>query len=205
MPLNYSGSKSPGLDRFSWANIPFNETGLYWVHLTVALVVIVFILHTLYTELIFYVHVRNSYLRAPAHRHLEVAKTILVTNIPGEYLSVLEDMYSIFPGGVHFVWVHRDFSVLLEKLQERKKIIVTLEAEETRLIRLSVTSSLQRRKPELGNEWKKPVDGEIGLWKLYLDKKDRSQMYLPIRGWTWMPAIPLLEKKLTLSIIAWRG
>ncbi|KAG5289353.1 phosphate metabolism protein [Histoplasma ohiense] len=33
------------------------------------------------------------------------------------------------------------------------------------------------------------------LWMKYIKQKDRETMRLPIFGWTWMPAIPLLGKK----------
>lgn len=77
---------------------------------------IVFICYTIYVELLFYVHLRNSYLVSPAHHLLEAANTILVTDIPEEDLPVLEDVYGIFPGGVHSVWINRDLSTLSEKI-----------------------------------------------------------------------------------------
>ncbi len=64
---------------------------------------IIFIYYTIYVELLFYVHVRNLYLVLPTYRLLEAANTILVTDIPEEDLPVLEDVYGIFPGGVHSV------------------------------------------------------------------------------------------------------
>ncbi len=64
---------------------------------------IVFICYTIYVKLLFYVHVRNSYLVLLAHRLLETINTILMTNIPKEDLLVLENMYDIFLDKVHFV------------------------------------------------------------------------------------------------------
>ena len=92
-----------GLDRYSWANIGLDHTAFYWAYLLMALLVIVFICYTIYVELLFYVHVRNSYLVSPAHRLSEVANTILVTDIPEEDLQGLENVYDIFPGRVHSV------------------------------------------------------------------------------------------------------
>lgn len=60
-----------------------------------ALLMTVFICYTIYVELPFYVHVRNSYLVSPAHRLSEAANTILVTDIPEEDLPVLEDVWYI--------------------------------------------------------------------------------------------------------------
>lgn len=36
---------------------------------------------------------------------------------------------------------------------------------------------------------------EAPAWKRYLNEKNRDHIYLPIYGWTWMPAIPLLGKR----------
>ncbi len=68
-----------------------------------ALLIIVFICYTIYVELLFYIHVRNSYLVSPAYYLLEAANTILVTDVPEEDFPVLEDVYGIFPGGVYSV------------------------------------------------------------------------------------------------------
>ncbi len=108
VPLNLLGGNdvaggTQGLDRYSWANIGLDHSAFYWAHLLMALLVIVFICYTIYVELLFYVHVRNSYLASPAHRLLEAANTILVTDIPKKDLSILEDVYGIFLGGVYFV------------------------------------------------------------------------------------------------------
>lgn len=111
IPLNSLGSgntvgENQALDRLSWANIRLNQTGFYWAHLVMALVVIVFVCHTIHVKLVFYIHVRNSYLTSPEHRLSEAANTILVTDIPEKDLPVLRDLYSIFPGEVHSVWIN---------------------------------------------------------------------------------------------------
>ncbi len=121
IPLNLLGGNDAagvtrGLDRYSWANIGLDHTAFYWAHLAMALLVIVFIYYTIYVELLFYVYVRNSYLVSPAHRLLEAANTILVTDIPEKDLAVLEDIYGLFPGGIHSVWINRDLSALSEKI-----------------------------------------------------------------------------------------
>ena len=44
------------------------------------------------------------------------------------------------------------------------------------------------------NEYDPAEDGKPA-WKTYLKEKDRETMRLPIFGWNWMPALPLLGKK----------
>ena len=159
-----------------------------------ALVVIVFTCYIIYVELGFYVQVRNSYLMSPEHRLSEAAHTILVTDIPEKDVPVLKDLYSIFPGEVRSVWINRDLSALSKKMRKRRKLVTALEAAETRLIRSAVTSNRQRKSDDLVQAGEANVkDGP--LWKRYLDERDRDHTYLPINGWTWMPSIPFVGKR----------
>ena len=64
---------------------------------------IVFICHTIYVELVFYVHVCKSYLKSSEHYLLQFTNTILVTDISKKDVLILEDLYSIFPGGVRSI------------------------------------------------------------------------------------------------------
>ena len=200
VPLNRLGGNdiaggTHGLDMYSWANIGLDHTALYWAHLFMALLVIVFICYTIYVELLFYVHVRNSYLVSPAHRLSEAANTILVTDIPKEDLPVLEDVYAIFPGGAHSVWINRDLSILSEKIQERKKLATTLEVAETSLISSPTKSFRQRKSHEVAQSSGANTEKEGPLWRRYLKEKDRDHMYIPRQGCAWMPAFPLIGKK----------
>ena len=200
IPLNLFGGNdvaggTQGLDRYSWANIGLDHTAFYWAHLLMALLVIVFICYTIYVELLFYVHVRNSYLVSPAHRLSEAANTILVTDIPEEDLQGLEDVYGIFPGGVHSVWINRDLSALSKKMRERKTLVTTLEAAETSLISSATKSFRQRKSHELAQSSGADSEKEGPLWRRYLKEKDRDHMYISRQGCNWMPAIPLIGKR----------
>ena len=70
VPLNLVHGKHAsggvqGLDRLSWANVGLAYTNFYWAHLLVALAVAVFVCHTLCTELVEYVRIRQAYLASP--------------------------------------------------------------------------------------------------------------------------------------------
>ncbi len=67
------------------------------------LLVIVFICYTIYVKLLFYVHVRHAYLASPEHRFLKAINIILVIDISEKDLSILKNLYSIFPGEVRSV------------------------------------------------------------------------------------------------------
>ena len=168
------------LDRFSWVNIEFNHTRFYWAHLMMALAEIIFICCTIYVELVFYVRVCKSYLKSSEHHLLQFTNTILVTDISEKDLLILEDLYSIFPGEVHSIWVNQDLSLLLKKMQEWRKLITALEAAETTLLRSAVASYCQCRNrgfaPLVKNDSKKRGP----LWKHYLDEKNCDHMYLSV-------------------------
>jgi len=38
-------------------------------------------------------------------------------------------------------------------------------------------------------------DDEDAVWRKYIEEKDRDTMRLPIRGWQWMPSLPLVGEK----------
>jgi len=207
VPLNLvHGKNAPGgvhgLDRLSWANVGLAHTSFYWAHLLMALTVIIFVCHTIYAELIEYVSIRQGYLESPQHRLQAFANAILVTDIPKRFLSIpiLTRLYGVFPGGVRTIWINRDLSELSEKVLERRRIVRTLEAAETKLIRLAMKSSGGRMGHDLtktdgGGSHYAYVRSEEPLWKRYLGEKDRDYMRLPIFNLTWMPSVPFVGKK----------
>ena len=49
--------------------------------------------------------------------------------------------------------------------------------------------------PMAYNEKYDPVEDGEPAWKTYLKEKDRETMRLPLFGWSWMPALPLIGEK----------
>lgn len=188
-------SENQALDRLSWVNIRLNQTGFYWAHLVMALIVIVFVCHIIHVKLVFYIHVCNSYLTLSEHCLSEAVNTILVTDILKKDLSVLRNLYSIFLNEVCSVWINWDLSALSKKMQECRKLITTLKVVKTRLIRLTVTFFCQGKSCGLAQPNNLNIKDEKPLWKRYLSEKDRDHMYISINGWTWMPAIPFMSKR----------
>jgi len=119
-------------------------------------------------------------------------------DIPENELSALEDLYSMFPGGVRCVWINRDFSVLSRKMQEREKYVIALEAAETRLIKSATTSFLQRRNRKSALPERLSTKCERPIWERYLEENDRDHQYLPIYGWSWMSAIPFIGRRVDM-------
>lgn len=192
MPLNLvHGNNAPngvqGLDRLSWANVKLAHTSFYWAHLIMALIVVIFVCHTIYAKLIEYIRIRQAYLASSGHRLQAFANTILVTNIPRRFLSilVLTRLYDVFPGEVRAIWINKDLFELSKKVLEREKIVCTLKTAETKLIRLAMKFIGGRKdhdltKAKIGDSSHAYVGSERPLWKRYLGEKDRDYMRLPI-------------------------
>ena len=92
-------------------------------------------------------------------------------------VPALTRLYSVFPGGVRAVWINRDLSELSKKVVERRKIIYTLEAAETKLMRSAMKSSGGRKshdftKAEMGGVSCADLQSTEPLWKRYLGEKD---------------------------------
>ena len=195
---NDAADETHDLDRYNWANIEIDHTAFYWAHLTIALLVIVFICYTVYVELLFYVHVRNSYLASSAHRLLKSVNTILMIDILEKDLSILKNVYDIFLDEVHYVWINRDLSTLLKKIQERKTLVITLEVAKTSLITSTTKSFRQLKSHELASSSEANVEKKKSLWRRYLKKKNRDHMYISRQECNWMSAISLIEKRIDI-------
>lgn len=131
--------------------------------------------------------IRQAYLALPQHRLQAFANAILVTDIPKRFLSIptLTRLYSVFPGGVRAIWMNRDLSELSKKVLDRRRIVCILEAAETKLIRLAMKSSGDRKghsltKAVIGDSSRAYYRSEEPLWKRYLGEKDRDYIRLPI-------------------------
>ena len=198
-----------GLDRLSWPNI--GPPSFYWAHLVMALLVATFVCRIIYTEMIEYIRIRQTYLASPQHRTQAFANAILVTDIPKRLLSVpmLSRLYSVFPGGVRAIWINRDLTQLSRKIIERKKMARALEAAEMKLIRLAIRSShsRERRAESLKPRGKEPTVGHDDgsqIWQHYVDPSKRPCKRLPIIRGSWVPSIPFVGTKVDTIQHCWQ-
>ncbi len=63
------------------------------------------------------------------------------------------------------------------------------------LLRLTGPPKPAREYPVAYDKRYNPADDGEPAWKRYLREQDRETMRLPIFGWTWMPSLPLLGRK----------
>ncbi|KAL6884028.1 hypothetical protein HDV57DRAFT_493514 [Trichoderma longibrachiatum] len=139
-----------GLDTLAWGNVKATETSRYGAHLLMALLVIIWVCSVFFFEMRAYIKVRQDYLTSAEHRLRASATTVLVNSIPSKWLSedALSGLFDVFPGGIRNIWINRDLTSLLDKVNLRTEIHAQLEAAETELIRAAKKVQLKRRNAE---------------------------------------------------------
>jgi hypothetical protein len=139
-----------GLDTLAWGNVKTTETGRYAAHLVMAILVVIWVCGVFFFEMRAYIKVRQDYLTSAEHRLRASATTVLVNSIPSKWLSedALSGLFDVFPGGIRNIWINRDLTSLLDKVNLRNQIHAKLEAAETDLIRDAKRAQLKKRNAE---------------------------------------------------------
>ena len=137
-----------GLDLLAWGNVRPDKNNRYWVHLVLAIAVVIYTCFVFFDELRGYIRLRQSYLTSPQHRLRASATTVLVTAIPRKWCTheALDGLYDVFPGGIRNIWVNRNFDELNEKVKLRNKLARKLESAMTDLIRNAKKAQLDQVK-----------------------------------------------------------
>ncbi|CAK7903451.1 sporulation-specific protein 75 [[Candida] anglica] len=136
VPINWTGATSThtsrGLDRLSLSNIsPENTTRLH-SHLVMALIAISLFHWLVIYELQSFVKIRQSHLLSMRHKLKISTSTILIRNVP-EYLrdlDVINQVFSVVPGGIKNVWFLYDFTGISEDVNDAKEAMQHLEMTE---------------------------------------------------------------------------
>ena len=216
LPLNFiaghGSHRTDGLDRFAWSNVASTRTHLYWVHLGLASLVIFWVWRVLWYEASTYTRIRQQ--RMAAQR----SATVLVTDLPADVATqnaeeakeILRHQYSPYPGGVKAISLHRNYGVILDRIHSRETLILQLEGAETRMIRQAVQSHRNadgvrgRSTKEALNSGGTSVEGGHGggqrgeKWRLYIPAEQRQYTRRPLLGKSWLPAVPILSRKIDL-------
>lgn len=139
-----------GLDQLAWGNVPPQKNNRYWVHLVLAIIVIVWTCFVFFDELRGYIRLRQAYLTSPQHRLRASATTVLVTAIPPKWCTfqALDGLYDVFPGGIRNIWINRNFDELNDKVKQRNKLAKSLESAETALIKNAKKAQMENLKKE---------------------------------------------------------
>jgi len=136
-PLNITGGGGQTqLDMLAMGNIDKNtHKNWYWGHVLVAYVFIGFILFTIYREMMHFIAVKQAYLCSSIYANRVSARTLLVTSIPDDYLSVPQ-LLKLFDN-VARIWINTDVKELEKTVAERDKLALKLEAAEVKYIRVA--------------------------------------------------------------------
>lgn len=141
LPLNWlSGEKQDSLqfslDSLTWSHISPHHANRLSVHLVVVMIFITFTCWFIYEELRSFVSIRHTHLTSVAHRRTASANTILLRSVPLLYRNEenLLDLFRMLPGGVKKIWINRDYSILIGKIEERDSVLKKLETLLTMVI-----------------------------------------------------------------------
>lgn len=139
-----------GLDTIAWGNVKPQNYQRYWAHLVLAVLVVGWVCFVCFCEMRVFIKIRQDYLTSAEHRMRASANTVMVSGIPEKWLTedALRGLFDVFPGGIRNIWLTRDYTKLLDKIDERAKIHDMLEAAESELIRTAKKSQLKIRAAE---------------------------------------------------------
>jgi hypothetical protein len=117
-------------------------------------------------ESIYYINVRNAYQLSPLYARRISSRTVLFTSVPKEYVNEAK-MRELFGNKLKNVWLMTDTKTLSEKVEQRDKNGMTLEAGETKLIKLSNEARMKSikeggRDVEEGPAGRTDVEAESG-------------------------------------------
>ncbi|KAF3938079.1 hypothetical protein ABW19_dt0205002 [Dactylella cylindrospora] len=170
-PLNITGGAgAKQLDMLAMGNVD-KETHRNWYfgHVLAAYIFFGFVLFTIYRELMHFIAVRQAYLCSPMYANRISARTLLVTSIPDDYLSVPQ-LLKLFDN-VARIWINTDAQELEEAVEERDKLSLKLESAEIKYIR---TADMNRRAAIKKGLDAAPGDAETGsVGARWVPGKDR--------------------------------
>ncbi|KAF3902969.1 hypothetical protein ABW20_dc0102946 [Dactylellina cionopaga] len=134
-PLNITGGAGQKqLDMLAMGNVQkSSHKNWYYGHVLAAYLYFGFIMFTIYREMMHFIAVRQAYLCSSMYANRISARTLLVTSIPEEYLSVPR-LLKLFDN-VARIWINTNAKELEELVAERDKLALKLEGAEIKYIR----------------------------------------------------------------------
>lgn len=96
-------------------------------------------------ESIFYINLRQAYLMSPLYASRLSSRTVLYTSVPEDYMDEAK-LRRVLNPGVRRVWLATDCEDLQDKVEQRDKAAMKLEAAETKLIKTANGNRLKAEK-----------------------------------------------------------
>ena len=134
-----------------------------------------FVLWYMTRELLFFCKTRREYLRRPEESSRLAQRTILLSAIPKDLLTVAK-LTELFGSGVEKVSINRDYKELQKLLDESNKNAILLENAETKLIKAVNKIAIKTGRKQVPGNYGKNVS------TLYIDDDNRPhhKLGLPV-------------------------
>ena len=157
------GAGQTGLDILSFSNVTGNKNR-YFADVFIGWLFIGFVLWYFTRELLHFKTTRQEYLRRPEVSAQIAQRTILLTSIPSDMLSVAK-LTEVFGSNVEKVWLNRNHKALAKMVENRNKDAMILEGAENKLIKKCNKIAAKKGPKEV-------PEGER-IWTAYLPEKKR--------------------------------
>jgi calcium permeable stress-gated cation channel len=138
-----------GLDKFAFGNVDPEHATRQIAHCVVAIVLIAWTLFMLHREYSAFLRIRQAYLNSPAHGALARSRTVMVNNIPKDWLNSdrLRELAAFTNGHVEAVWLPRKVDAMEKIFDARNKECAKLEAAEVKVQQLAAKNKLKNKLP----------------------------------------------------------
>ncbi|KAM0752233.1 DUF221-domain-containing protein [Meredithblackwellia eburnea MCA 4105] len=187
IPVDAAASKgtNTGIEKLTFGNVGLSQTPRYAAHLIIVWLLTFWVFYLIKRELAAFVILRQDFLLSREHQQLPQSRTVLVTGVPKEFLTVeaLTKFCSVLPGGVKRVWVSRKLQDLPDLYSRRMKACGKLESAETKLLKTAAKAILKATKktgavaPSAAD-----IEADPSIIGQYVSVKDRPHHKLGFLG-----------------------
>lgn len=188
LPLHATGGNGKTqLELVSYSNLDIerNASRLY-AHALLAWVIYGFVMYMITRECIFYINLRQAFLLTPQASKRLSSRTVLFTNVPGEYMDEGK-LRRTYGEAVKSVWINGSVAKLSRLVERRDEVSMLLEKAEVELIKRANKKRVKEMKASAREDEALPnhlIDVEAGGHSplRWIDEKDRPTHRLGFLG-----------------------
>ncbi|KAM0787652.1 hypothetical protein ACM66B_003716 [Microbotryomycetes sp. NB124-2] len=190
LPVNAANSNgdNQGLNMFTFGNVGETEQPRYAAHLILVWLFTFYVFYLIKREYAAYIILRQDFLMSKEHSQLAQSRTVLVTGVPKEFLTVdaMQRFCSVLPGGVKRVWMARNLDGMPDLYERRQKACSKLESAENKLLKLAAKAITKENKKASKGKGQQDlpthVEQDRGLIERYVPTKKRPSHKLGFLG-----------------------
>ena len=170
-PINATGGGGQQqLNILTLGNVTNNYYKMF-AHCGCAIIFFSFVMFMITRESIYYINLRQAYLLSPFYTSRISSRTVLFTSVPDDYMDKTRLM-AMLGSQVRRIWLATDTKELEDKVEERDKAAMKLEAAETKLIQTANKNRLKSAK-EGDSPAPQVVENGGAAAAQYVNSKDR--------------------------------